>query len=399
MYNNILEISGRASKGGRVPIKIALLKIHEDSTETNKNGLHWNEEYVLNAIDSVKMMPICAEFFTDEKDVPLGHGLTGTEIDENGISEPQFLNSETVGVMESASIETIQEGENNIKALVGSGYLYNQRYPNFVKWVRKNYASGTVDTSIEIMGLKENNNKIVYLEENPSEEFRTPMDFLFSGTAIISVSPADDSAVVLEVAQKKDQVKEEKKDMEFTMEDIKNVVQSTMSEMNNKTEELNSKITELNSTIAQKDSELSAKDEQISELNASIAEVKKALQDLETERESYWAERDALQKQLGELKAKERLGELNSAIADFSEEERKYAESEINSFKENPIEGNIDAIVSKIYSEIGKASKVAEGARIAEQNSKKDEVKVEDIFSEMCSEVIKDDEIEDINIF
>ena len=34
MLNNILEISKRASKNGRVPIKIALLKIHNDSTST-----------------------------------------------------------------------------------------------------------------------------------------------------------------------------------------------------------------------------------------------------------------------------------------------------------------------------------------------------------------------------
>ena len=49
MLNNILEISKRASKNGRVPIKIALLKIHNDSTSTNKNGLHWKKEYVQNA--------------------------------------------------------------------------------------------------------------------------------------------------------------------------------------------------------------------------------------------------------------------------------------------------------------------------------------------------------------
>ena len=35
MLNRILEISKRASNGGRVPIKIALLKIHENDEETN----------------------------------------------------------------------------------------------------------------------------------------------------------------------------------------------------------------------------------------------------------------------------------------------------------------------------------------------------------------------------
>ena len=51
MLNHILEISKRASKGGRVPIKIALLKIHEDEKETNRNGIHWKEEYITNGKD------------------------------------------------------------------------------------------------------------------------------------------------------------------------------------------------------------------------------------------------------------------------------------------------------------------------------------------------------------
>ena len=106
MKNNILEISQRTSKGGRVPIKIALLKIHEDATETNKNGIHWNEEYVAAAMESAKLMPICAEL-CDDKATPIGNGMTGTIVNENGIKEPVFENSETVGVIEDVSIETI----------------------------------------------------------------------------------------------------------------------------------------------------------------------------------------------------------------------------------------------------------------------------------------------------
>ena len=400
MQNNILEISKRAAKGGRVPIKIALLKIHEDINEVNRNGLHWDETFVTNAMESAISMPICAEFVDEDKSVPLGHGLTGTIVDENGISEPVFENSETVGVIESVAIETINNGESDIKALVGNGVLFNHRYPALVKWVRENYATNTVDTSIEIMGKPENQNKIIYLEEQPTEEYRTPSDFLFSGTAILSLSPADENAVVLEVAQKKEQNKEDTEQMEFNMDEIKLVIQNTISECNNKDTELNSKITELNSVVAQKDSELAEKDEKIVELNATIEQVKKALADLEIEREAYWAERDALQKELGELKAKARLGELNAAIKDFSEDERKFAESEINSFNEKPLEGDINAIVSKIYTGIGMASKNAEAEKVAELNSKKEEMtKIEDIFSEMCSEEIKDEKIEDINIF
>ena len=393
---NILEISKRASKGGRVPIKIALLKIHEEATETNKNGLHWDETFVANAMESAIMMPICAQFADETKSVPLGHGLTETITDENGINEPVFEDSETVGVIESVAIETINNGEEDIKVLVGNGVLYNQRYPKFVKWVRLNYATSTVDTSIEIMGTQENDNKIIYLEDEPTDEFRTPKDFVFSGTAILSLSPADDNAIVLEVAQKNN--KEDKKIMEFDMNEVKAVIQSTITELNSKETEFNNKVAELNQSIAEKDATISEQNEKIVELNATVEQVQKALDDLKKEHETYWAERDALEKELGALKAKARLGELNSSIEGFSEDEKKFAESEINAFNENPMDGNVDAIVNKIFAGIGQASKKAvEDAKIAEQNSAK-EVAVEDIFSEMCAEAHVEEE-EDLNIF
>lgn len=397
MLGKILEISKQASKGGRVPIKIALLKIHEDEKETNKNGLHWKEEYVLNAIDSVKLMPICVSFCDETKSTPLDHGLTGEEIDNDGVREPLFENSETVGCFESANIEDVNINGNDIRALVANGFLYNQRYPNFVKWVRQNKALGNVDSSIEIMGLETNDNKIVYEESEPKDEFRTPKEFVFSGTSILSVSPADDNAIVLEVAQKQ----KNKEDKTLDEKELKELIQSTISETNSKNEELLAKITELNSTISEKDSVIAEKEEKIVELNATVEQVQKAIDDLKKEHETYWAEREALEKELGALKAKARIGELNAAIEGFSDEEKKYAESEINSFNEKPLEGNIDAIVDKIYAGIGQASKKAsDEARVAEQNSEKEnkDNEVIDIFSEMCSET-QDDNEEDVNIF
>ena len=397
MLGKILEISKQTSKGGRVPIKIALLKIHEDEKETNKNGLHWKEEYVLNAIDSVKLMPICASFCDETKSTPLDHGLTGEEIDNDGVREPLFENSETVGCFESADIEDVNVNGNDIRALVANGFLYNQRYPNFVKWVRQNKALGNVDSSIEIMGLETNDNKIIYEEAEPKDEFRTPKEFVFSGTSILSVSPADDNAIVLEVAQKQ----ENKEDKTLDEKELKELIQSTISETNSKNEELLAKITELNSTISEKDSVIAEKEEKIVELNATVEQVQKALDDLKKEHETYWAERDALEKELGTLKAKARIGELNAAIEGFSDEEKKYAESEINSFNEKPLEGNIDAIVDKIYAGIGQASKKADAeAKVAEQNSAKEnkDNEVIDIFSEMCSEA-QDTDDEDVNIF
>ena len=385
--SHILEISKKANRAGRVPIKIALLKIHEDAEETNLNGLHWDENYVTNAIESLKMMPICAEFCSEDKDVPVGHGLTGSETNEKGLDEPIFENSEAVGVIENGSIETVEINGEEIKALCGSGYLFNQRYPKFVKWVRANHALGNVDTSIEIVGLESNANKIVYLEDEPKEEFRTPCEFSFSGTAILSVTPSDSNAIVLEIAQKKEQ--EEKKIM-FDEKVMRDVIVNAINETNSKNDELNATITELNSTIAERDNT-------IVELNATVEQVKKALADLEAERETYWAEREALQKELGELKAKARLGELNSAIENFTDEEKAYAEVEINSFNEDPMAGDVDVIVSKIYAGIGAASKKAEAdAKVAEQNSAREDADL-DIFSEVNS--VEDTDDSDVNIF
>lgn len=419
--SNILEISKRANRGGRVPIKIALLKIHDDPTETNKNGLHWKEEYVLNAIESVKMMPICATFCDDTKTVPLDHGLTDTIVNDDGIEEPVFEDSETVGVMENGYIDTVDINGVETKVLVGQGYLFNQRYPNFVKWVRKNFALNKVETSIEIMGTPENNNQIIYEENEPTKDMRSPMEMLFSGTAILSVEPADDNAIVLEVAQKNN--KEEKPKMEFTEEmklAINSAVTTTINELNNKESEFNGKIEELNSTIvekdaviAQKDVELNEKETTISELNASVEQLQAALDQLKAEHETYWAERDLLEKELVKAKVEKKLGELSSAIGEFSEAEQSACKEDIDACKTKietcektedveSMTSEINSLVAKIYQEIGKAKKQADAeAVIAEQNAAMEQKEeMVDIFSEVCSEeVTEDEEDEDLNIF
>lgn len=382
--SHILEISKKANRAGRVPIKIALLKIHKDAEETNLNGLHWDETYVTNAIESLKMMPICAEFCTEDKEVPVGHGLTGSETNEKGLDEPIFENSEAVGVIENGSIETVEINGEEIKALCGSGYLFNQRYPKFVKWVRANHALGNVDTSIEIVGLESNGNKIVYVEDKPKEEFRTPREFSFSGTAILSVTPSDSNAIVLEIAQKKEQG--EKKIM-FDEKEMREIIVSTITETNSKNEELTNKIQELNEAIKERDDKIAEltknandkkdadkeKDDKIQELNNKLAES---------------------ESKLNECKKAEQNSRLDKALEPFSEEEQKFAESEINSFKEDPLNGDVDAIIGKIYSKIGQASKEA-NKRVSEQNSanNKDEF---DIFSEVNSAEDVDD---DTNIF
>ena len=407
MLGNILEISKRASKGGRVPIKIALLKIHKDVNETNKNGLHWKEEYVLNAIDSVKFMPICASFCDETKSTPLDHGMTGEEIDSDGVHEPLFENSETVGCFENANIENVTVNGNEIRALVANGFLYNQRYPAFVKWVRANYAQGTVDTSIELMGLDTNDNKIVYEEDNPTDEFRTPKEFVFSGSCILSVQPADADAIVLEIAQKQSQ----KEDKTLDENKLKELIQSAVSEISSKNDELNTKIAELNTAISDKEAIIAEKDGKIVELNASIQQLQDALTKLKQEHDTYWAERELLEKELVKAKVAEKLSELDSALSEFNEDEKASASDDIKKLKENinscekkddlkSVSAEINSIRSKICMDIvAKQKKAEQESKTAEQNSAREQKNNEviDIFSEMCSDTQDDDE--DINIF
>lgn len=397
MFNHILEISKRASKGGRVPIKIALLKIHDDTSETNANGIHWNEEYIKNAMDSAKMMPICAEFCDETKETPMGHGLTGTVVNDDGIQEPVFENSETVGVIESTEVTTVSIDSQDVKVLLGTGYLYNQRYPNFVKWVRTNFALGKVDTSIEIMGLDINDNKITYLENAPTEEFRTPKDFVFSGTAILSVTPSDSNAIVIEVAQKQN-----KEEIKLTEQEIMNLVQKTIVETNSAKEDVDAKITELNTQLVEKENT-------ITELNASVARLQTALDELNKEHETYWAERDLLEQELVKAKVATKLGELDSTIGEFNEAEQSVAKDDIEKLKTDinactkkeeleSVTSEINSIKSKICMAIVANQKKAESdAKIAEQNEAKENETV-DIFSEINSAEEHND-ADDANIF
>ena len=159
--------------------------------------------------------------------------------------------------------------------------------------------------------------------------------------------------------------------------ELKALIVTTINETNSKNDELSNQINELNSIIVEKDNT-------ISELNASVEQLQKALDDLKKDMETYWAEREEIEKELAKAKVAQRLSELNSAIENYTEDEQKYAEVEINAFKEDALNGNIDAIVSKIC--VGIVAKQKELEKIAEQNSAKEDNDVEDIFSEVNSD-------------
>lgn len=389
--NKILEINKRISKGGRKNIRMVLLTIHEEG-EMNRNGITWVEQYVLDNLESIKGIPICATFLDEDKEDLYDHGYTETVESEDGKSEPLFLNSESVGVIEDAKIEVIEIDGETKKVLVGYGYIFCQRYPNLCEKLE----SSKVKSSIEIMGTDENNRKIIY-DGGYKEKGRKPMVFDFTGTCLLGVLEADENCYVLEVAENKN--KEEKLNMDE--KELKQLIQTTISETNSKNDELTAQITELNSQLVEKDNT-------ISELNASVEQLQATIAKMEADHRTYWEEREILEKELAKAKVAEKLAELDSALSEFNEDEKKCAEEDIDKLKEdinackkkeelNDVSTEINSIKSKICMNIVAEQKKAEAdAKIAEQNEANNDTETIDIFSEVNSDEEKD---EDTNIF
>ena len=377
--NKILEINKRISKGGRKNIRMVLLTIHEEG-EMNRNGITWVEQYVLDNLESIKGIPICATFLDEDKEDLYDHGYTETVESEDGKSEPLFLNSESVGVIEDAKIEVIEIDGETKKVLVGYGYIFCQRYPNLCEKLE----SSKVKSSIEIMGTDENNRKIIY-DGGYKEKGRKPMVFDFTGTCLLGVLEADENCYVLEVAENKN--KEEKLNMDENK--IIEVIQKAITETNAVKADTETKIAELNSQIEAKDAEIKEANEakEVAENNASEKDSKIA--ELE-------AENAKLKEELDACKKREACEAFDAMLANYTDDEKKCVESEINAYKENPLDGNADEIISKICRNIVENQKKAEAdAKIAEQNEAKENETI-DIFSEVNSDEEKD---EDTNIF
>lgn len=379
----IFELSNKKYKNGRRPFTAILYELQppesvvdDVGTKFNKNGITFLEEYSAQQLESIKDMSVTVEFLDEERTMISGHGETGIE---DGF--PVFDNATTVGHFTKGYIDDVEINGETKRCVLGKGFLDEMRYKPFIESLETEINNGnSVDGSIEIY-RSEGNESIVY-KKGWIPQGRIPTEFIHSGWAMV-LNPADVNSTLLELNSKN----KNKEELEMDEKTMRDVIVNAINETNSKNDELNATIAELNSTIESKEAE-------IVELNATVEQVQKALDDLKKEHETYWAERDALEKELGALKAKARIGELNSAIEGFSEDEKKYAESEINSFNEDPMAGDVDAIVSKIYAGIGQASK--ETAKIAEQNSANNETEL-DIFSEINS--VEDAEDNDVNIF
>ena len=371
----LIEINSKQDKKtGYKRFKLILAEVYDKScivdetgTKYNDNGITWIDEYVENVKDTLIGSSVTVEFADESKTDILGHGETGQYKD--GV--PLLSNATTIGHFDKAYIdEVIDDNGETKKVFIGEGTLDYMRYSDCIDLLSEKLSNNeTIHGSVEIVRT-ENNSAIVYLY-GYKDIGRIPTEFEFSGYALLGcgIQPSDHTASLLELNNKKNDIKEEFITMdEKTLGIITDSVKACIAECNNKSAEYESKITELNEVVETKVTENT-------ELNDKIEKLTKALADMEAERNTYYDQIRVIETELAELKVEKRLAEMNSAIAEFTDEQKAFAEAEIKAFEADPIKSEINSITAKIYEEIGKAAvsatKKAEKNKIAEQNSKK----------------------------
>lgn len=387
------EISSKKNKNGRRKFKAILYKIFPDScideanevgTDYNENGITWIREYCEKALPSIEGMSLRCEFLDSDRTELCGHG--DTDIDD-GL--PVFENAVVIGTFKKGYIDEVEdENGETYMACIGEGEIDAMCYNNFTKKLDEDIANGYAPNgSIEIYKTDDNDG-IVY-KYGYKEKGRIPMIFEHSGYALLGVKPADENAKILELNSK-----EEKETM--TEAEIKALIEKVVNEMLNTTSEIDKCKEQCETEVAEAEKKVEEVIAEKNEINATVETLQAAVEDAEKARdeankkyEEAWDELTVLRQALAEAKVKEKLGEFEKATEKFSDEEKEYAKSEIEAFKEAPQDVEINSVVNKIWEGIGKKAKEV----TAEQNSKKTEV--EDIFSE----VVLDKPTEDVDIF
>ncbi len=387
------EISSRNSKNGRRHFKVILHEIYPDSCVDeangianvyNENGISWIKEYCENALESIKGMSLKCEFLDEDRTELCGHGET--EI-KDGL--PIFENAVVIGTFESGYITEIETEEGTKTVCIGEGTIDGLCYNNFVKKLAKDINDGDAPFgSVEI--LKTNGNPEIIYKYGYKQFGRIPMIFEYSGYALLGIRPADQTAKILEL----NNAKEEKETME--RDDIRAIVAEIIDELNTSSEtiaalkeECATKIAEAQALVAEKEKLIEEMNAQIAAMQGELSSAKETNEAIVAEKEELSNEINSLNEKLAEAEKKEKIGELNAAIADFSDEEKAYAKEEIDAFNESPLTSEINSVVNKIYAEIGKNAKSAIEKEVNDNND------IEDIFSEIC----ESKQNEEIDIF
>ena len=369
----VFEVSSERQITGRRKIKLILHEIFPEHDVWQTNGISWDEQYTMDNLGSVANMSICAEFLNAERSIPYGHGLT--DIENN---MPLMEDATVVGHCERAYIDDVEIDGEVKRVLVAEGYIDEIRYPKFVAWLFEKMSSGTVKGSVEIIGHQEYENRIIY-DGGWKEEGRIPQIYDYGGYAILGIKPADDSAIVMELNNKKE-IKEETDMDEKIKNELTEIVSNALAELNSKWDEYYAQV--------------AAKEAEITGLQADIAEKEAEIQRLRAEFEAKEAERAAQEAglveanaKIAELEKEKKISELNAALADFTSDEQEIAADDIAAFKADPDAIEINSITSKICVEMVRQRK--EAAKVELNNQ------VPDIFSG----VIEPKEDNEVDIF
>lgn len=347
----IYEISSERQITGRRPIKIILHEIFPSRDMWQENGISWDETYTAQNMDSVAGMSICAEFISEDRRLPYGHGLT--EIRDN---MPLMENATMVGHCDRGYIDTVEIDGELKRVLIAEGTIDEMRYPKFVEWLREKLEDTGVKGSVEIVGRPENDNRIIY-DGGWKEKGRVPQIYDYGGYAILSIRPADDTAIVMELNNKPEDNKEDtvmdEKLMSQFIESAKAAVSEAVAELNSKWDEYYARVQEKDAEITQLRADIAAKEAELAQLRADYEaeQAKVALS------EAGLVEANA---KIETLEKEKKIAELNSALADFSEEERELAKDEIAAFQEDPAAYEINSITSKICVEMVRKNKEAQ---------------------------------------
>ena len=368
VFAPIYEISSENKIAGRRPIKVVLHEIFPDNTRWQENGISWKEEYVQANLHSVVGMSIVAEFLTEDRDVPYNHGMTDVREEDK---LPLFEDATMVGHFDKAYVDDVEIGGVTKRCLVAEGTLDEMRYPKFVAWLRENMADSVVKGSVEIVGKPEHDGYIIY-SGGWKEEGRVPQYYDYSGYAILSVKPADEAAIVMELNNKKLDKEDGTMD-EKTKNELMAAVTGAVSEVNSKWEEYWAKVDTLLAEISQLKADIAQKEADIKQLQADYDKEAAAKEAAEAGLTEANAAKEAAEASLVEANAKitemqnaAAVAELNAALTPYTEEQRAVAKEDIDAFNSNPGSVEINSIVGKICTAMVQA---ARESQIAETNA------------------------------
>lgn len=397
------EISNKVNKRGRRPFKAILHEIYPDScidyingvgTQYNANGICWIEKYCEQALPSIEGISLKVEFEDPvERTDIVGHGMTDIQ---DGI--PIFENATVVGHFTKGYIDTIQTDDGEKRVCIGEGEFDASCYPNLNQKLDEELAIGNFpECSVEIYGTSDEDG-IVY-EYGYKDEGRIPKKFEYLGLAILGIRPADKLSLLIELNQQNKEDTMEKEQFDALVSTVTENVKQIVTENNNLKKECEDKIAECNQAIADAEQKVSEKEAECNALSASVEKIQSSLEEARAEIsekyqeiENLYAECDALRKELAKAQAERRVAEMNSALADFSDEEKAYAKDLMDKFNEDPMQVEINSVLDKIFTKIGKKAKET---KTVEMNSVNNPVEDIDIFGE----VMTGSTVEDTNIF